>query len=138
MKLLKNQRIFLSYAWTGEDKAIITSHMKAVCDVLEHHGFDVYCSIYDNATKGFESPQQYILLALDELKRSDMVLVVQSSERRSEGMLVEVGAALSQNKQIIVARHVSALDKSYLYSLADYSFDFETSQELVESIERVL
>lgn len=84
--------VFCSYAFTGEDEAVVRARMRTVVAALEQVGCAVYCNLFDPAWSSYHTPGEFIRRALSVLPQYDMVLVVQASPRRSEGMLMEVGA----------------------------------------------
>ena len=106
--------IFCSYAFTGEDEAVVRARMRTVVAALEQVGCAVYCNLFDPAWPSYHTPGEFIRRALSVLPQYDMVLVVQVSPRRSEGMLMEVGAALALGKPIALAQHHSVGQQSYL------------------------
>jgi hypothetical protein len=138
MKLAKNQRIFLSYAWTGEDKAVVAERMRKLRGMFVSEGFDAYCNFDDPKTTHFTEPRQYLLAAIEELRACDVVLVVQASERRSEGLLIEVGAAMALGKQVVVAQHQSARGLSYLASLGVHWFGWTDDESLLNGAREML
>ena len=106
--------VFCSYAFTGEDEAVVRARMREVVAALEQVGCAVYCNLFDPAWPSYHTPGEFIRRALSVLPQYDMVLVVQASPRRSEGMLIEVGAALALGKPIALAQHHSVGQQSYL------------------------
>ena len=99
--------VFCSYAFTGEDEAVVRARMRGVVAALEQVGCAVYCNLFDPVWPSYHMPGEFIRRALSVLPQYDMVLVVQASPRRSEGMLMEVGAALALGKLIALAQHHS-------------------------------
>ena len=106
--------VFCSYAFTGEDEAVVRARMRTVVAVLEQVGCAVYCNLFDPAWPSYHTPGEFIRRALSVLPQYDMALVVQASPRRSEGMLMEIGAALALGKPIALAQHHSVGEQSYL------------------------
>ena len=128
------QKVFCSYAYTGEDQALVRERMFGIKKVLDRLSIQSYCDLFDIATESFTEPQQFIRSALDELAKSDVLLVINTSERRSEGMLIEVGAAITRGLPIIYAQHESSINKTYLPSLANETFVWREEEQLLESI----
>ena len=116
---MKKHKIFCSYAFTGEDKLKVEARMRRVVDLLEGCGHEVYCNLFDGATESYGSPRQFLRRAIDQMNECDKILVIQTSPRRSEGMLIEIGAAIARNKSILLAQHQSAAGKSYLPETTD-------------------
>jgi nucleoside 2-deoxyribosyltransferase len=140
MKLDKNQKVFLSYAWTGEDTEFIIQRVSSVVRLLESNGINTYCNFDDPATKEFSEPGQFVKHALEKLRTCDILLVIVSSERRSLGQLMEIGAALYAGKPVITAMHTSSLGTGYLENnkLVDDTFSWNNETELLERIEGLL
>jgi len=124
-------KIFLSYAFTGEDLETVETRLVSVRDALVGLGHDVYCFHFDSARRDDMTEAECIARALERMNEYDAVLVLNTSERRSEGMLVEVGAALARSKKLIYAQHASSVGTSYAPSLADYTFIWHDEDELL-------
>lgn len=135
-------KVFVSYAFTGEDEAALTERLHNVKNILDQLGVDYYINIYDPAYQSLvdadATPDAYLAEAFKELKLSNTVLVVNTSDRRSEGMLMEIGAAKILGKKIILAQHQTSVGKSYLPTIADQSFVWQTEDELVSKLRAVL
>ena len=131
---MKKHKIFCSYAFTGEDKLKVEARMRRVVDLLEGCGHEVYCNLFDGATESYGSPRQFLRRAIDQMNECDKILVIQTSPRRSEGMLIEIGAAIARNKSILLAQHQSATGKSYLPDLAKQTQTWQNESELDTAI----
>lgn len=134
MKLQPGRRVFCSYAYTGEDKTTVERRMNAVLDVFHAAGLETYCIMCDERTAGFTNPGQYIRLALREVKNSDVVFALKSSERRSEGQLLEIGAALALDIPVIYAQHESSIGNTYVDTLAEHTFLWQNEGDLPHAI----
>jgi nucleoside 2-deoxyribosyltransferase len=133
-------KLFCSYAYTGEDVETVTSRMQMVVDTLKANGHEVYCPLFDELVAPFQEANDVKSIfkhAFDGIKRQDGVVVIISSERRSEGQLMEIGAALSQNKAVYLMQHSTAVDKSYLPKLVNETFVWETSDELKNQLKKI-
>lgn len=126
--------IFLSYAHTGENEVDVRRRMQTVHDALASGGNNVYCNMFDEDTKHFSTPREFIFDALEKLRAYDTVLVINTSERRSEGMLIEIGAALALGKRLIVAQHSSSVGKTYVPELAEHTFVWHHEEDLLDLI----
>ncbi len=128
--------IFLSYAYTGEDESAVLARLRKVCDILTADGLRVYCVTFDDATKSYTAPGQYMHRGLAMIPWCQIVLVIQTSPRRSEGMLMEIGAALALGKRVVVAQHRSAIGKSYIAdpTLVHDSRVWNSEEELVATV----
>ena len=131
---MKKHKIFCSYAFTGEDKLKVEARMRRVVDLLEGCGHEVYCNLFDGATESYGSPRQFLRRAIDQMNECDKILAIQTSPRRSEGMLIEIGVAIARDKSILLAQHQSAVGKSYLSDLARRTQTWHNESELDAAI----
>lgn len=131
---MKKHKIFCSYAFTGEDKLKVEARMRRVVDLLESCGHEVYCNLFDSATESYGNPHQFLRRAIDQMNECDKILAIQTSPRRSEGMLIEIGVAIARDKSILLAQHQSATGKSYLPDLAKQTQTWQNESELDTAI----
>lgn len=127
-------KVFVSYAITGEHVEQVADRLAQVRDTVTACGHEVYCFHFDPARREDMTEAECIHHALGKLPKNDALLVLGASERRSEGMLMEVGSALTHGKRLVYAQHDSAVGKTYLPSLADYTFVWRSEQELLSRI----
>lgn len=133
-------KVFVSYAFTGEDESILRTRLRGLRTVFEELGLNYYINCFapgwqelsDRSATGGE----FLRFALKDMRSSDVVFVIQSSERRSEGMLMEVGAAVAMGKKIVVAQHVSSKGKTYLPTVADVSFEWNREDDLLQGVRK--
>lgn len=131
------QKVFCSYTLSDEDEKIVSRRMRTVGRAFEDEGIKSYCNLFDTNTYGVSCPKICLDIALEELRRCDMLFVV-LTQKRSEGMLIEVGTAYAQKKPIILARHISTLGKTYLDRLANITMDWQTNEDLRRIIKSVI
>lgn len=133
-------KLFCSYAYTGEDVEIVTNRMQMVVDALKKNGHDVYCPLFDELVAPLQEVSDVKSIfhhAFEGIRRQEAVVVIISSERRSEGQLMEIGAALSQNKPVYLMQHDSAVDKSYLPKLVSETYAWETNDDLKKQLAKI-
>lgn len=128
-----NMKIFCSYAHRGENITDLTRRMQAIKDVLAELGHESYCNLFDPDLPGFNDDAGLILRDVvgGKLKRYDVVYVITTSERCSEGIAMEVGAALALGKPIYLAQHRSAAGTQTIDALAEAQFVWESEDELL-------
>lgn len=126
------KKIFCSYAYTGEDKEVVESRMASIVEIFKRASVDVYCNLFDGATENYTNPKQFLDRAIEMMADYDTVFVIQTSARRSEGMLIEIGAAMAQKRTILLAQHKSAVGESYLSEIAEKTFVWETNENLYD------
>lgn len=130
-------KIFCSYPFTGEDLAETTARMRAVVDVLENRGIEVYCDRFD---KSLEQAQiendipKIFKTAFRELASSDAIVAVVPSARRSVGQLMEIGAAYDRGIPIYLFEHISAKGATYLSQLVSRTVSWESADDLVSQL----
>lgn len=130
--------IALSFAYTGEEKEMVERRMGAIYEVVGKYSDKVYCNLFDPDVEHYTKPPEFIDEALRKMAGFDVILVIVTSERRSEGLLMEVGAALARGQKIVVAQHESAVGKSYLPEMADVAFVWREEDELLGGIKRAV
>lgn len=128
-------KICCSYAFTGEDQAQLQHRLERVVEVIEKNGHSVFCYHFSVHRTPTIAPQDALMEAIQQLKKCDILLAIVTSARKSEGQLMEVGAALSLGKPIVVAQHRSSLDKTYLPGLAEHSFVWNDLDDLIGGVQ---
>jgi nucleoside 2-deoxyribosyltransferase len=128
-------RLFCSNAFTGEDVDLVTKRMRKVVDTLNKSGHKAYCPIFDPHKIELQERNETAAIfeyAFDNVSKSDGMVAIISSGRKSEGQLMEIGAALALHQPVYAFIHTSAKDMpSHLKKLATKSFIW-TSQEDLE------
>ncbi|MCA9324247.1 hypothetical protein KC992_04070, partial [Candidatus Saccharibacteria bacterium] len=122
------------------DQSVVVKRMGAIIGVLQAQGMANYCNLNDSETKTFTLPGQYVKHALEKLKDCGALLAIVSSERRSQGQLMEIGAALYAGLPVCIAIHETAAGTGYLEdrSLSDHSFVWSSENDLLQGIEDLL
>lgn len=129
-----NMKVFCSYAFTGEDEAVVTDRLRMVVDTLRSAGHEVYCNLFDKHTATLldKNDVKAILLdAFDHLAVCDAVVAIVTSPRRSIGQSMEIGVALNDRKPIYLFEHVSAKDSTYLERIANAHYSWDTEEQLM-------
>lgn len=128
-------KAFVAYRFTGEAQAKLEPLLVAACQALQEKGVDVYCSFFEEAEfkqKQYNS-RQITEHALGIIDDTDFLFVLQTSDKKSAGMLIEVGYSLAKNIPIVLMakRSVTA---TYLHRLATISVQWTTVADLVNQI----
>lgn len=129
-------RIFLSHAYTNEDHAIVRTRMKKIVDLFAKQGVEAYCDLFDPRCDILTTPKQFIESAIEEIRQSDKVLVLMTSPHRSEGMLIEVGAALTLKKPIVLMQQVRSVESTYLDELVQQTLIWNDEEALFKQLEK--
>lgn len=99
------KKIFISYRFTGENPEDLKKLIPSVHEIIEEVGHDHYSTIFDSDQFANEkwSGKRIMEKAFREIDKSDLVLFFVNSPEISQGMLVELGYSLGQNKRIVLA-----------------------------------
>lgn len=130
-------KVFCSIAQTGENEQAVAARMEQICGIFRELDIPVYCLLYDERAKDVTEPRDFMAIALERLRSYDTLFVINTSSRRSEGMLMEIGAALERGMKIVYAQHVSSINTTYVPSLADQHFIWENEEELMVATRRL-
>lgn len=114
MKITKSDVVFLSFAFTGQDQAVIEKRMEGIYKALQNAGIKAYCNLYDDNCKDFTLPGEYICAAIEELKGRTKLVAIVASDHRSQGQLMEIGAAIALGLPVITFMNESAKGTGYI------------------------
>ena len=120
-------KVFISYRFTGEDPKELNDILGKIRGVLIESGHQVFCSFWSEElfrNNSFTN-KQILEYTLEELKKSDTVLVLIKSSEKSEGMLIEVGYALASQKKIILVIK-NDVKTTFLHQIANEVIEFES------------
>lgn len=126
-------KCFISYKFSGENTEELEKTLKHVCNLIDAKGHRTYCSFWDRdvfAKKKY-SKKQILNYALNEIDKSDCIVIFIKSEDKSEGMLLEVGYALAKKRKIVLIIK-KGVKTSYIRELADITIEFENLSQLKE------
>ena len=128
-------KLFLSFRYTGETAKNLQGFFYPVRDALIARGDEVYLSLDDLDTWGETAlpMKEKFARTFRVLADSDVLLVVVRSSDRSEGMLMEVGYALAQNKPIYLAAQSGV--QTYVRDVATKVLEFTGQAELLEKLD---
>jgi nucleoside 2-deoxyribosyltransferase len=130
-------RIFIGQAVTGEDLNQLYKELESVYSCLTNAGHTHYCTLKENEKKFQKlTKKQMLEHAFREIDKSDAFLAIIRSEKRSEGLLVEVGYVIATKKKLIVAIK-KGVKNTYLPDLADTVIEFESIHDLSEKLGRL-
>ena len=126
---------FIAYRHTGESEEVLEEMLGGVCRALGKTGVNAYCTFF--AEKDFQAKQmnarQIMEHAFEVIDSKDILFVVQASESKSEGMIMEVGYCIAKQKPIIVATHES-VQSTYLPQMANTAFTYSSLDDLESKI----
>jgi nucleoside 2-deoxyribosyltransferase len=124
-------RIYIAYKFVGENPKELGVTLTGIAKVLKEAGHEAYFALMDEELfiKKKFSLKQILNYALRELDSCDCILVFIRSNEKSEGMLIEVGYALANNKKIILAIK-KGIHLPFTKDIANEIIEFENIEEL--------
>ncbi len=125
-------KIFIGQAVSGEDMNKLYEEMEKIYTSLEDHEY--YCTLQEDE-KEFQKKNKKEMLnhAFEEIDKADAFLAIVRSERRSEGMLIEIGYVLSKKKKLILAIK-KGVKNTYLRDMAEKVIEFENTDDLIKQL----
>lgn len=129
-------KCFLSYRHTGENPRKLSQLLDPIVSTLKKQGHHVICTFFDehNTLGTTAPPKDMMAQALRLIDTVDVLLVLQDSPERSEGMLMEVGYCIAKNIPVIVATR-STVSGTYLPSMADAATRYDSIEDLTRWLE---
>jgi nucleoside 2-deoxyribosyltransferase len=134
-------KLFCSNAFTGEDFNQVSARMQMVVEALNNAGHEAYCPVFDPHKIELQSKgdtRAIFEYAFENISKCDGMVAIISSDRKSEGQLMEIGATLAQKKPLFVFVHKSAAAvPSHMLKLATKTFTWTTNEELVQTLAQI-
>jgi nucleoside 2-deoxyribosyltransferase len=99
------KKVFISFRYTGENKAELKRIIPQLHETLEKAGYVVYSTIFDSDKFAEEniSGKEIMRKAFQEIDNSDLILFFVRTSDISQGMLVELGYSLAKRKNLLLA-----------------------------------
>jgi len=95
------KKIFIGQAVTGHDINSLQKEMEKIYSVLKQKGYSVYSTLEEEGKNIFKKAGDWVIHAFKQIDNHDIFLVIVRTEHRSEGLLMEIGYAISKEKKII-------------------------------------
>lgn len=128
-------KAFVAFRFTGEDPKILEPLLTTVRDALKKAGVDSYCTFFEEDVfkDKQQGPRQIMEHAFSTIDGSDFLFVIQTSDNKSEGMLMEVGYAVAKRIPVVVVSHKD-VGYTYVPDMASRSFQFSSNEGLAAKI----
>lgn len=129
----------ISYRFTGESIDRLENLLTTVCNAMREADIEPFCIQFAKQTgETAEDSEPCVMMrqAFARIDAADMLFVVQTSEAKSEGMLMEVGYAIAKGVSVIVATHVSVTD-TYLPDMAEQTIRYSDLEDLARKISSI-
>ncbi len=129
-------KAFIAYRSSGEDPGVLEPLLTAVRDALSKKGIDAYCTFFNEQAFKDKSltPRQILKHAFKVIDGSDFLFVLQSSDNKSGGMLIEIGYTLAKGIPIAAAVK-NNLEFRLIANIADANLAWTDSASLVQTIQ---
>lgn len=131
-------KIFLSFKYTGESLVELNKMIPSVFNSLKTNGNNVFCTFFkeDFFEEKRYTYKQILHYALNEIDKSDVVFVFLNSEDKSEGMLLEIGYSIANNKKIILAKRKN-VKTTFVEEFSSEIIEFESVPDLCTKINNI-
>ena len=111
-------KIFVGQPVTGEDLSKLREESHKICSTLSKTGAYAYCTLIEPEDFESKSNKDKMKHAFNNLDNFDTFLAIIRNERKSEGMLMEIGYCVAKRKKIILAIKKD-VKNTYLPEIAD-------------------
>lgn len=126
-------KCYIAYRFTGEDIEERKEIMKRICDIFTEHKHDNYCTLWDEEQLSKKPKKDLFKHAYNEIDKADCLVAFINSEKKSEGMLIEIGYAVAKGKKFVLIIHKDG-KTVYLKDIADQVIEFENLDELKDRL----
>lgn len=134
-------KLFCANSFTGEDPAEVSQRMQAVVAALEQAGHGAYCPVFDPHKIKLQAAGDVSAIfsyAFENIRQREGLVVIATSSQKSEGMLMEIGAALMLGKPVYLFAHAAiAANPSHVPKLATKVFTWATLDELSQQLQQL-
>lgn len=114
-------KLYVGYRYTGADKELLKTFLTKVSDILTDQDHSTFMYFRDGGnweSKDGKMPlKEVISKSFDVIRNSDAALFLVQSNDFSEGMLLDIGCAITNNKPIyLVKKRGCSLPKTETFS----------------------
>lgn len=134
-EILLFMKYVIAYRHTNVPLEKLSALLVPVRDAFASKGDETYCTFFDQDT--FESTnmtaREVMYHAFKKIEEMGALFILQDSDEKSEGMLMEVGYCIAKHIPIIVATR-EGVQNTYLPSMTDLTISYRDTTDLVEKI----
>ena len=129
-------KIFVGQAVTGENIEKLREESNLISLYALHFLKMEYCTLIEK--NDFESKANHDKMkhAFQNLNQFDTFLAIVRSEKRSEGMLMEIGYCIAKGKKIIIAIKKD-VKNTYLPEMADKVIRWDSFDDLIKKLKQL-
>ena len=127
-------KTLVSFRYSNEDIKSLEPVLSTVINSLEEKGIDAYCTFFHkDLNNSLLTPKDWMRHAFSIINNVDFLFVVQHSNNKSEGMLMEVGYSLAKHIPIVVAARHGIVD-SYLSEMTEHNMQWKSLDDLNKNL----
>ncbi len=121
------------------DQAMIQSNVLGVAQQMRSLGHEVYVNLEDDDVVEGQAPGTYVVDAIKKLEECDALLALKVVKGRSEGQLMEIGAAKAWGKPVVLCLKHGMGEGSYMddSNIADQVLIWTDTTELLKKPEDI-
>ncbi|MBS3086868.1 TIR domain-containing protein [Candidatus Pacearchaeota archaeon] len=130
------KKIFIGQAVTGHDINSLQKEMEKIYSVLKQKGYSVYSTLEEEGKNIFKKAGDWVIHAFKQIDNHDIFLVIVRTEHRSEGLLMEIGYAISKEKKIVLAINES-VKNTYLRDFTKNIIEWKDFEDLLNKLSKL-
>lgn len=125
------KRLFITASYQGGENR---NEIEKLCDLVKKSGYLDFCFIRDveNYQKVFLDPRKLMERALEEIKKSDALLIDMTN--KPTGRAIEAGMAFALGKTVIAICKVGTQIKDTTRGIAVEVIEYEKIEDIVEKL----
>lgn len=129
-------KIFIGQAVTGQDITSLQKEMEKIYSVLQQKGHSVYSTLEEEGKNKFKKAGDWVIHGFKQIDSHDVFLIIMRTEHRSEGLLMEIGYALSKKKKIILAINEN-VKNTYLRDFTNNIIEWKDFDDLLIKLSKL-
>lgn len=123
-------KIFIGQAVTGEDRERLKEECIKITGILKEKGHESICIIdYPEDVQKLPKKEKFVNYCFNNADKCDVFLAIIRNDKKSEGMLMELGHILDKNKKIILLIKEN-ITNTYLREIADDVLEYENYDDM--------
>lgn len=127
-------KIYITATFKGSDNR---KYIEDLSSAVKKSGFEDFCFIRDveNYKKIFHDGQELMQRAMEEIKKSDALLVDFSGP--SHGRMIELGIAYAFNKKIVLITKKGTFVKETVLGVTDGIIEYEKLTDIIKPLSKL-
>ena len=132
-------RVYVAYQLAGHSVKKQSARLKEISEIIKEIGLESFIFLKDiqNWNPSGISPKEIMKKAEENMRKSDIILAVLETAKKSEGMLLECGYMKALGKKLIVASRTHE-GGVLLKALADNVFEFSDNETFKKGLKEAI